>query len=151
METLEPILRAHPIFAGLDGPLISLICGCTKNVRFAEGKYLFKEGEAADEFFLIRDGQVALETHAPGHGTLQIMTVHAGEVVGLSWLVAPYRWLMDARAQQPTRALSINARCLRDKCDADPRVGYELMKRFMPVLVERLHAARLQSLDVYGR
>jgi len=48
------------------------------------------------------------------------------------------------------RAIGIDARCLRGKCDADHHLGYELMMRFMPVLIERLNAARMQALDVYA-
>jgi CRP/FNR family transcriptional regulator, cyclic AMP receptor protein len=40
--------------------------------------------------------------------------------------------------------------CLRQKCEADHDLGYEMMKRFMPVLIERLQATRIQILDVYG-
>lgn len=151
MENLERILREQPVFAGLDDAHIALICGCTKNVRFTAGEYLFKEGDPADMFYLLREGQVALEVHAPGHGTMQLLTVQAGELVGLSWLVPPYRCALDARVQVPVRALAIHGKCLRDKCEADAQLGYQLMKRFMPVLVERLHATRMQSLDVYGR
>lgn len=68
----------------------------------------------------------------------------------MSWLVPPYRWTYDAKALELTRALAIEAKCLRGKCEADHDLGYEMMERFMPVLVERLHAARLQMLDVYG-
>jgi len=71
-------------------------------------------------------------------------------VIGLSWLVPPYRWTYDARAQEDVRAISLDATCLRGKCDADPVLGYEVMKRFMPTLVERIHNTRLQMLDVYG-
>jgi len=48
------------------------------------------------------------------------------------------------------RALGVNARCLRDKCEADHDLGYELMKRFVGAMGERLRATRLQVLDVYG-
>jgi CRP/FNR family cyclic AMP-dependent transcriptional regulator len=78
------------------------------------------------------------------------LTVNAGEIVGESWLVAPYRWIFDAQALELTRALSIDARCLREKCEEDHDLGYEMMKRFMAMLVQRLQAAQLQMLDVYG-
>jgi CRP/FNR family cyclic AMP-dependent transcriptional regulator len=64
--------------------------------------------------------------------------------------VPPYRWTYDARALELVRAIAMDATCLRDKCEADHDLGYELMKRFMPVMVERLHSTRLQMLDVYG-
>ena len=57
----------------------------------------------------------------------------------------------DARAQGEVRAISLDATCLRTKCDADPALGYAVMKRFMPTIVQRLHDTRLQMLDIYGR
>lgn len=74
-----------------------------------------------------------------------------GDFVGASWLIPPYRWAFDARAVELTRATSIDAACLRGKCEADHDLGYEMMKRFLPPLVKRLHATRLQLLDVYGK
>jgi hypothetical protein len=77
-------------------------------------------------------------------------TAGEGDVVGVSWLVPPYRWLHDARAVDLVRAIGVDARCLRKKCDDDHDVGYAMMQRFVPVLVDRLQATRLQMLDVYG-
>ena len=71
-------------------------------------------------------------------------------MVGTSWLVPPYRWRFDARAVTLTRAIGIDARCLRDKCDADHHLGYEMMKRFLPEITRRLDEARMQLMDVYG-
>jgi CRP/FNR family cyclic AMP-dependent transcriptional regulator len=150
MDTLERIIREHPFFSGLDVDFCALVCGCAKNVRFAAGDYLLREGDEASEFFLLRAGRVALEITAPGRGAVQVMTVAEGEIVGLSWLIPPYRWSYDARALEPLRAIAIDARCLRAKCEADHHLGYEMMKRVVPILVTRLQAARLQMLDVYG-
>jgi CRP-like cAMP-binding protein len=151
METLERIVLAQPLFAGLDPQIGALITGCARNHRFEAGDYLFREGEEAREFFILRDGEVALEIHAPGRRTLVLGTSHTGEIVGASWLVPPYRWNTDAHARTRVRALGFDAGCLRTKCDADPRTGYEMMKRFVPLMVTRLQAAHLQLLDVYGR
>jgi hypothetical protein len=73
-----------------------------------------------------------------------------GDILDASWLVPPYRWTFDARASELVRALGVNARCLREKCEADHDLGYELMKRFAGAMGERLRATRLQVLDVYG-
>jgi CRP-like cAMP-binding protein len=151
VENLERILLEHPLFAGLDKAFAALIVGCARNVRFEAGQQLFREGEPADELYLVRHGRVALEINAPGRGAMTFLTIGQGEVVGLSWLVPPYRWSYDARALEMTRAISLDARCLRGKCEADHDLGYEMMKRFTPVLLERLHATRLQVLDVYGK
>ena len=150
METLERLLLAHPFLAGIDPAVGRVLVGCARNLRFAPGAYLFREGEPADEFYLIREGTIALELHVPARAPIVIATLGAGDVAGASWLVAPYRWGFDARATSELRAFGIDARCLRDKCEADHHLGYELMRRLLPVMVDRMQAARRQMLDVYG-
>lgn len=150
MEGLERIIKEQPFFAELSDDFAALVTGCAKNVRFEPGEYLYREGGEATEFFLIREGRVALEMAAPGRGAVTFMTVGEGDMVGVSWLIPPYRWIYDAHAQTRVRGISIDATCLRRKLEDDHDLGYEMMKRFVPVLVDRLHSTQLQILDVYG-
>ncbi len=150
MENLERILSEHPFFVGLDEGFLKLACGCAKNARFEAEQFIFHEGDAADQFYLVREGRVALQISAPGRGAATFLTLGPGEVFGVNWLVPPYRWTCDAKALEQTRAIVMDAHCLRNKCEVDHDLGYELMKRLMPVLIERLHTTRLQSLDLYG-
>ena len=150
VENLERILLEHPFFRDLPAQHGKLIVGCAKNVRFEAGDYLLREGAPADWFYLIRHGRVALELKSPGRAPVTIQTIREGEVAGVSWLIPPYRWTYDARAMELTRALALDGKCLRGKCEEDHDLGYDLMKRFMPVLIQRLQASRLQLLDLYG-
>jgi CRP/FNR family cyclic AMP-dependent transcriptional regulator len=150
MAGLERIVLEHPFFADLGTAFAEAISGCARNLRVAAGDYVVREGEPSHEFYLIRHGSVALELHAPGRRPIIVATLRVGEVLDGSWLVPPYRWTFDARALELTRLLGVNAKCLRDKCEADHDLGYELMKRFVGAIGEKLHAARLQALDVYG-
>ena len=151
MEGLEHILREHPFFAGVPAEHSALVAGCARNHRFEAGQYLFHEGEPAKELFLLRHGKAALAIVAPGSAPIVFATLGEGEIVGASWLIPPYRWAFDARAVGLVRAIGINAACLRAKCEAHHDLGYEMMKRFLSVLIKRLHATRLQILDVYGK
>jgi CRP-like cAMP-binding protein len=151
MKSLDELVAESPIFAGLDRPYLELIAGCAQNTGFEAGRYLFREGDPADTFYLVRHGRVMFETFVPGRGALTIQTVEAGDVVGWSWLVPPYRWQFDARALDMVRAVAFDGECLRGKCEADRPFGYELLRRFTPVMLERLQATRLQLVDVYGR
>ncbi len=150
VDTLEPLLRGHEFFQGLDPGYVTLLVGCASNVRFREGSFLFREGEPAERFFLIRAGKVALEIAAPGRGPLIVQTVADGGVVGFSWLFEPHTWEFDARAVGPVRAVALDGVCLRGKCEADARLGFDLMQRFARIATQRLQATRLQLLDVYG-
>jgi CRP/FNR family transcriptional regulator, cyclic AMP receptor protein len=151
MKGIDEILAEHPFFSGFTKDESELVAGCARNHRFDAGDYLFHEGDPADEFFLIRHGRVALEITAPGQAPIVFSTLGEGEIVGASWLVPPYRSMFDARAMELTRAIGIDAACLRGKFEADHDLGYDMMKRFLPILVKRLHATRLQILDVYGK
>jgi CRP/FNR family transcriptional regulator, cyclic AMP receptor protein len=148
--TLEPLLREHPFLSDLEPEYLALLAGCAKNVRFRAGAFMFREGEPADQCFLIRDGKMALEIAAPGRGSIIVQTLGAGDVAGFSWLLEPHQWEFDGRVVEPVRAFALDGVCLRGKCADDPRLGFELMQRVARLAVRRLQATRLRLLDVYG-
>jgi len=150
IETLERVLSEHAFFCDLPARDLHTLAGCASNVHFHAHEAIFREGTQAERFYLIRSGKVAIEVFAPGQGALTIQTLGAGEVLGWSWLFPPYRWNFDARAVEETRAFALDGQCLRAKCEVDHDLGYELMKRFSQVMIERLRATRLQLLDIYG-
>jgi len=150
MHTLEPILAEHPFLKGLRQEHLELLVGCASNVRFEAGAFVFRQGQEANHFYILRDGKVAVELFAPQKGAVAIDTYGEGDVLGWSWLIPPYHWRFDARAIEPTRAISLDARCMRTKCENDHELGYELMKRFARIIEQRLDATRWQLLDVYG-
>jgi CRP/FNR family cyclic AMP-dependent transcriptional regulator len=151
ITSLEPILSSHPFFSGLPEPYLQLITGCASNVRFEAGAKIFNSGEPANTFYIIRGGKVAVDIFIPGRGDVTIETLMEGDVLGLSWLFPPYVWRFNSRAVELTRAIALDGKCLRTKCDADPALGYELMKRISSTLMQRLEATDLQLLDIYGK
>ena len=151
MRTIEDILAQHPFFSDLKPDYIALLAGCARNTFFREGHYLFREGKDADAFFLVRTGQVALQMEAPGRPPLLVETIAEGDILGWSWLVPPYRWMYDAYAQKDTRAIAVDGKCLRGKCEDNHDLGYELLKRVTVIMEHRLQTARFQVMDTYGK
>jgi CRP/FNR family cyclic AMP-dependent transcriptional regulator len=149
MKTIDQYLPEHPFFHGLDAATTDLLAGCAVNATFRSGEFLIREGESADNFYVIRHGRVAIEARTPGPGFI-VDTVDDGDVVGWSWVVPPYRWAFDARVVEDTSAVSFDAACLRAKCLTHPLVGYELMIRFVQLMNQRLQSARIRLLDMYG-
>jgi CRP-like cAMP-binding protein len=149
-SSIAEVVRRHPLFADLAPAHVELLAGCGRNVRFAAGRHLLREGQPADRFFLLRRGRVAIQTVVPGRGAVVIETLGPGEVLGWSWLVPPFRWHFDAEALEPVAATAFDGACLRAKCEADPTLGYALMRRFTQVIVDRLQHTRLRLLDLYG-
>jgi CRP/FNR family transcriptional regulator, cyclic AMP receptor protein len=150
MDKFEQILAEHPLFKDFKESHLHVLVGCSSNVVFKPGEFIGREGDPADEFYLVRHGKVTVETFAPGRGPVTIDTVVEGEVMGWSWMIPPYTSHFDARALELTRAIRVDAACLRKKLEEDHDLGYEVMKRFVQLILRRLHNTRLQLLDWYG-
>jgi len=150
IHSLDSVIREHSFFRGLDEKYIQFIVGCARNVKFEEDQFIFSEGDPAERFYFIRDGLVSIELVIPNKGPTTLQTLSDGDMLGWSWLTPPYRWHFGARALRRTRALDFDGKCLREKCEEDHDLGYEILKRFASVVTERLDSARLQLLDVYG-
>ena len=150
MKSIATLLHEHPFFAGLSEETLTLIAGCGTNVHFKADETLFSENDPADLFYVLRRGRVAIELDPARGEALVLETVEAGEILGVSWILPPYRFAFDARAMEDTSAVAIDAACLRGKCDNDPALGYALFTRFAGLVHDRLQAARLQLLDLYG-
>ena len=127
-----------------------LAVSCGHEQHAEAGEWLCREGDPADRFYLIQSGVVALEIVVPGRDAILIETLHDGDLLGWSWLFEPHRWQFDARALAPCDLIVFDGACVRERCEADPALGYAFMQRFAAVMVERLQATRLQLLDVYG-
>jgi CRP/FNR family transcriptional regulator, cyclic AMP receptor protein len=138
---LEAQVATHPFLAGLSGAHIRLIADCAMRAEFTAGQVIFRKGETANRFYLIERGKVALESSAQDD-VVRIDEVGAGDLLGWSWIFPPYVWHFDARAIEPTRAIFLYGTILRQYCEADPALGYELFKRMSEVMMRRLQAAR---------
>jgi len=150
VENLARVISEHPFCKGLEPHHLNLLTGCASNILFEKGHHLFREGGEANQFYLIREGTISLEVFSPQHPSLAVETVEAGEVLGWSWLVPPYRWRFGARAVEPVRAVALNGKCLRAKCEKDTHLGYELLRRTVEIMGQRLEATRFRLVDLYS-
>ena len=148
METIETTLKQHPFFKDLPSEHIDFIVGCSSNVVFKAEEVILKEGQDANKFYLIRNGKVAVYIDHPRNITIQ--TIHKGDILGWSWLIPPYHYRFSAKAVETTSVVSLDGKCLREKCEKNSVMGYELLRRIVNVLAERLEATRLQLLDIYS-
>lgn len=149
MRTLENMIAEHPFCFRLDPGHVGLLAECACEVHYDEDEFVFHAQEAANRFYLLVQGSVALKVHVPHLGPMPIQTVNAGEALGWSWLTPPYQWHFDARVIQRVQAIAMDAdvlrRTLAEHCD----LGYELLRRVVTIVAQRLQATRLQLLDVY--
>lgn len=150
-KTIEKLIAQQPFFAGMDSRLIEILAGCAVNKRFKKGEFLTRYGEEANEFFLIRSGIVAVGMYLQRPEPMIIQKLEAGDILGWSWTVPPYTWHFDAKVMQDASVLVMDAQCLRGKMEADAELGYQMLKRFTPIMSKRMFHTQLQLLDMFER
>lgn len=151
MEEIERRLATIPFFEGLTVGQLHALADCGGQVSFPVGTMILRERQPAEQFYVILEGRVALEVYSPNLGAIVVESLDAGEVLGWSWMIPPYRWQFDAHAVGEVRVLRFDAACLRAAFDEDPALGYALLQRLAKVMGRRLRNTRLQLLDLFGR
>jgi CRP/FNR family cyclic AMP-dependent transcriptional regulator len=146
MNELRGIIRDYCFFSGMDPAHLEILAEGAREATFKAGDVLFREGEPAGDFFLIRKGKVELQAHELADGTVPIQELQAGDVLGWSWLFPPFAWHFRARAVETTDVVVLDGGHLLAAAERDPQFGYELMKRVAQVVIHRLQATRKQLL-----
>lgn len=148
-EPLATRVALHPFLAGMNCTQLALLTECAIATHFKTGETILRQGEFADRCYLIETGKVALESGRGFGEALVIETIGAGDLLGWSWMFPPYTWQFTARAIEPTTAIFFYGRILREYCEKDHSLGYELLKRISAVMVKRLQAAQRQMVSLY--
>lgn len=141
-----PDWAAHPFLHTMSSAHLATLAACAMPTQFGAGQLIFRESEIANRFYLIFEGRVQLEAEATDRPGVLVDYVGAGDILGWSWLFPPYTWNFTARTIEPVRAVFFYGTWLRDRCDAEPAFGYDLMKRTAAVAIRRLQATRQQLL-----
>jgi CRP-like cAMP-binding protein len=150
-ESLATRVALHPFLAGMNRTQLALLTDCAIAARFKTGETILREGEFANRCYLIETGKVVLESVGCFGEPLLIETIGAGDLLGWSWMFPPYTWHFTARAIEPTTAIFFFGSILREYCEKDHSLGYELLKRISAVMVKRLQTAHRQILSVCSR
>ncbi len=147
---LKDILATNSLLRKLSPDTQSLLHDCATEISVKKDKLLLKTGENADRFYLIQHGSVALQIYDPRFGSIEFMTLYENDAVGWSWMFPPCQWHFDAMAKEDVSAVRVDGVQLLQRCEADHKIGHELVTCFSQIMMERLVAARLQLLDLYG-
>jgi CRP-like cAMP-binding protein len=144
------LLEGFPVFARLTPAQRTRTAAVARDVSYSPGTVVFGEGQPASGCWLIRSGQVALETAVPGRGQVIVHTLGPGDVLGWSWLVPPHHWHYTARASDRVSAVLLETGPLRALADADPALGYPMALGLLEAVIGRLQSTRPRLLDLYG-
>jgi len=151
IEPMKTRVALHPFLVGMNRTQLALLADCAMATEFKEGQVIFREGECANRFYLIESGKVALESAGNMGKPVIIDTIGAGDLLGWSWMFPPHTWHFTARAIEPTKAIFFYGTILRQYCERDHSLGYDLLKRMTSVMNRRMQAARDKMLAIHNR
>lgn len=150
-ESMATRVALHPFLAGMHRTQLALLQDCAMAAHFNEGQIILREGECAKQFHLIESGSVVLESGVGFGKPVVIETIGAGDLLGWSWMFPPHVWHFSARAIKPTETIFFHGTILRQYCERDHSLGYELVKRMSAVMARRLQAARAKMLAIHSK
>jgi CRP-like cAMP-binding protein len=148
-STIE-YLSTHEFFSEFNDDILKFLYACSSIHKIKKGQILFTPGENANKFYVIRDGRIALQMPAIMGPTLEIQTLDKDQVLGWSWLISPYQWNFQAKAEDDSELLQFDGAAILARCEQEPKLGYELLKKFAALMSVGLNAARLKMMDEWN-
>ena len=149
-QSIAEYLSAHDFFSEFSADLLEFLCECSSSHEIKKGQLLFRQGEDADKFYVVRTGLISLQMPAIMGPTLEIQSVGKDQVLGWSWLIAPYKWHFQTKAEEDTELLQFDGTALLARCEQEPKFGYELLKKFAELMSVRLTSASQKMMDEWN-
>jgi CRP/FNR family cyclic AMP-dependent transcriptional regulator len=149
-QSTTEYLSAHEFFSELSDDILNFLCACASPCEIRKGQLLFRHGENADKFYVLRKGRISIQMPAIMGPALEIQTLGEDQVLGWSWLISPYKWNFQAKAEEDSVLLEFDGASILARCEQEPKFGYELLKKFAALMSVRLDAARQKMMDEWN-
>ncbi len=143
-------IEGNELFAGFTDKQMKFMLSKAKKRKVDAGELLFRQGAHADRFYLLLSGEVVVEVPAIYGPSMQLQHLGKDQVLGWSWLIAPYKWDFQASAVQDSEVVEFDGEAVLAMCEEDAGFGYELLKRFTVLMSERLTASRRRMMDQWN-
>lgn len=150
MSSIEDYLSGHAFFKGMNKDFVKLLSEFASERHAAKDEVLFQLGRPADKFYLLRSGKVSVQVPALVGPSLELQVLGDNQILGWSWLIPPYRWNFLARTVEESDLIEFDGSAILARCEADPKFGYDLLKRFTALMSERLESARQKMIDQWN-
>ena len=149
-QSIAEYLTTHEFFSELSEDTIRFLCESVSTLEIKKGQVLFQLRERADKFYIVHNGRISVQIPAIMGPTLEVQTLSADRILGWSWLIPPYQWRFQAKAEEDSTLLEFDGTAILARCEQEPKVGYELLKKFASLMAERLEASRQKLMDEWN-
>jgi len=134
-------LRKVDIFNNLNENQLSLLREGCHEKEYRNGDLLFKDGEAANQIWIVQDGRADLRFDLPGRTTSAVTTFYSewpGNAFGWSCFVPPYKYILSAYcASMDCKILQLDKKHILTLFEEDSKMGYTIMSNITHVIRTR--------------
>lgn len=142
-------LKSIPWFFDFNDKQLERLASVSAILEVKAGSTIFCEGERVDNVYIILDGQVAVDSAIPGHGSVRIYQAEALDIIGWSKLTPIVRQrVATTSVLKDARLLVINGDDLEHLCEEDNHIGFVIMRRIANVVATNMLTTKLQLMDL---
>jgi rubredoxin len=110
---------------------------------YEPGTVIFPESAIAENFYLLEEGQVSIESRLSRGLRFPIMTVSPGQAFGWSALVVPHQYTATALALTRVKTIAIPKEAMLNMMRANPALGLAIMEKVASIVASRVRSLEL--------
>ncbi len=122
----------------LKDEMLDKLCPVVDVLNFSEREYVFRQGDVADRFYMLRRGKILFEQRISDKMTLSMGGVKPGYSFGWSSMLDVQFYSTDAVSAEPSEVFSIIGRKLKKLLEEDHQMGHIFSQRLLRVMKSRL-------------
>lgn len=139
--------RNNNIFGSLSDKMIDKILPLAEMANFEQGDFIFKEGDAVENFYMVKRGTVLIEQKLTDKMTVTAGTLTTGESFGYSSLFSEWVYSTNAVCSDQCEIIVMNGERVNDLLKEDHSMGFYVMQNIIAVLKKRLDRRTDQFLN----
>jgi CRP/FNR family transcriptional regulator, cyclic AMP receptor protein len=149
-QSIDTYLTSHEFFTGFNEVDLKFLCDCSSLEQIEQGQMLFRQGEQADKFYVVRTGRISIQMPAIMGPNIEMQSLGSDQILGWSWLISPFKWSFQALAEETSELIRFDGTAILARCEQNPKFGYEMLKKFAGLMSIRLDAARRKMMDEWN-
>jgi CRP-like cAMP-binding protein len=134
-------LRQFKIFSELDVGDLDAVARIAYVRNFVAGEKLTVEGEPAEQLYLFLEGRAAVKITGADGKQVPLFDLGPGELLGWAAVMEPHLYTASACTAEPSELIVINGNDLRELCEANKQIGYQVAKGIGEVISKRFGQA----------
>jgi signal transduction histidine kinase len=138
---IRKTLGESSLFSDLSDEQRDKIAQLSREMTFETGDVLFREGDSADNIYIVVQGRIAVEVGLLGRQRRRcatIATASRGESVGWSAAIGSWKYLASAYAVEKTTAVVVDQQAVHGLFVDNPASGLRVMEKLIDLARSRL-------------